>query len=201
MLLRRNGADEMVALAEEAEGLALEVKEGGNGLEEEVGALKVRLSLIHVVGVLQEQGGDAEPCLHLDDRQEGDRALAYRLQALYGLPDFTLLLFVVRQQPQPLCHLFHLLLSFSFQQSTSASPQTGLKTEEPEHTRRRRRRREGEEDRGRVLVAAALGWDSTSKSKQKLAEGYWFSQSDLGRFQYGSLFSSPPWKDLFKKSQ
>lgn len=178
----------MVALAEEAEGLALKVEEGGDGLEEEVGALKVRLGLIHVVGVLQEQASDAEPGLYFDDGQEGDCALAYRLQALYGLPNFPLLLFMIRQQPQPLGNLFHLPLTFSSSTVYLRFTEILIQDSRALSVRMKKKKRRRWEVRA---TAAAVGWASTSKVKPEVGRGAagWINQI-LTRFYGGSLFFS-----------
>lgn len=96
LLLRGNGADEVVALAEEAVGAAFEIEAGRDGLEEKLRALEVRFRMVDVVRVLQEESGDAEAGLDLHDRVERHLALAYRLQALYRLPYLSLPLVVVR---------------------------------------------------------------------------------------------------------
>lgn len=114
LLLRRNGADEVVALAEEAVGAALEVEAGRNGLEEQLSSLEVRLGVVDVVRVLQEQGGDTEARFDFDDGEKRHVALAYGFQALHRPPDLPFLLLVVRQRPQPLRHRFHLSLSLNF---------------------------------------------------------------------------------------
>lgn len=49
LLLRGNGADEVVALAEEAVGAALEIEAGRDGLEEKLRALEVRFRMVDVV--------------------------------------------------------------------------------------------------------------------------------------------------------
>lgn len=49
VFLRSNGADEMVALAEEAESAALEVEAGRHGIEEKLGTLQMGLGLPNVV--------------------------------------------------------------------------------------------------------------------------------------------------------
>lgn len=113
-LLGGDGADEVVAVAEEAGAAELEVEGGRDGVEEEVGALEVGLGGGDAVGVAEEEGGDAEAGLHLHHREEGGRGLHHRLQALDRLPHLPSPLRVVGQPPQPLRRRFHpLSLSLS----------------------------------------------------------------------------------------
>lgn len=113
LLLGRDSADEVVTLAEQAVSSELQIEAGRYRLEEELRALEVRLGVVDVVGVLEEEGGDAEPSLDLDDGEEGHLALAYGFQALHRLPYLPFALVVVRQPPQPLRYCFHLSLSLS----------------------------------------------------------------------------------------
>lgn len=110
LLLRRDGADEVVALAEETVGSALQVEAGRDGFEEQLSALQVRLGVVDVVRVLEEQSGDAKTSLDFDDGEKRHVALAYGFQALHRLPDLASLLLVVRQSPQPFRHRFHISL-------------------------------------------------------------------------------------------
>lgn len=96
LLLRGNGADEMVALAEEAVSAALEIEAGRDGLEEKLRALEVGLGVVDVVRVLQEKSRDPKASLDLHDWVERHLALAYRLQALHRLPYLAVPLVVVR---------------------------------------------------------------------------------------------------------
>lgn len=108
MFLRRNSADEMVTLAEQAIGSALQVEAGRNRLQKQLGTLQMGFGVSHVVGMLQEEGGDAEPSLHLHDREERYLALTYGFEAFHGLSYVPFPLVEIRQTPKSLRYCFHL---------------------------------------------------------------------------------------------
>lgn len=85
LFLRRNSSDEVVTLAEQAVGSALQIEARRNGMEEQLGALEVRLGVSDVVRVLEEKRGDSEASLDFDDGEERYVALAYGFQTLHRL--------------------------------------------------------------------------------------------------------------------
>lgn len=95
LLLRRNSTDEMVTLAEQAISSELQIEARRDGFQEELSAFEVRLCVIDVVRMLEEQSGDAETSLDLDDWEEGHVALANGFQALHRLRYLSLPLVVV----------------------------------------------------------------------------------------------------------
>lgn len=92
LFLRRNSSDEMVTLAEQAVGSALQIEARRNGMEEQLGALEVRLGVSDVVRVLEEKRGDSEASLDFDDGEERYVALAYGFQTLHRLVYLAFLL-------------------------------------------------------------------------------------------------------------
>lgn len=74
--------------------------------------------MINVVGVLEEECGDAKASLDLHDWEERDLTLTDGFEALHRRPDLALLLVIVRQSPQSLRHCFHFFLSTSAGQLT-----------------------------------------------------------------------------------
>ncbi|PON69530.1 hypothetical protein PanWU01x14_086530 [Parasponia andersonii] len=110
LLLGWNGTNEMVTLTEQAISSALEIEARRDVLEKQLRALEVRLSVIDIVGMLEQQSSDSKPSLDLDDGEEGHLALADGFKTLHRFPYLPAPLMVVRQSPKPLRHRFHLYI-------------------------------------------------------------------------------------------
>lgn len=84
MLLRGDRAGEVVAMGEEGVGPELEGEGGRGACEEEVGALQVGFRVGEVVGVSEQEVGEAKAGADLGQREEGQGGLEEGLQALDG---------------------------------------------------------------------------------------------------------------------
>lgn len=68
--LRREGGEEVVTVAEQAESAELEIEGGRDRLEEEERALEMGLGVVDVVRVTEEKGRDTEASLDFNEGKE-----------------------------------------------------------------------------------------------------------------------------------